>query len=176
TNTTANLTSSLGQFAFAARVSPLASKKVSPFFELQAGYFNMSSRIYIEDPTDPLGCRALEERNIVNSGTSFWSPGAGVQIFLGKGKNNEMHSLEVAARNIRGGKLEYANMNRLYHDHGQTGEPEPDLTKGEFPYMVTFVNVTTNEQHQHSVAELYKHPLRVLQFNVTYSYRFGKKH
>jgi hypothetical protein len=173
THTTATLSSSLVYGALSARYSPITHKGFSPFVELQGGFFGMHSSIYIADPTDPLGCRALENRNILSSGTSFWSPGAGFKVQLGKPTKNEIHSLEFKARFIRGGNMEYANMNRLYHNHDQTAEPF-DPNKGESPLKVTFVNVTTNERHEHTVAELYEHPLRALQFNFTYSFRFNK--
>ncbi|MCU0387861.1 MAG: hypothetical protein MUE71_04575 [Chitinophagaceae bacterium] len=174
TNTEASLSSSLAYGALAARYEPLWRNKLSPFIEIQGGYFGMYSSLFIEDPRDPLGCRALESKDVVSSGTAFWSPGLGFDLELGKDKN-DIHGLALSARYVMGGQLEYANMNRLYHTHnGQTnGQPE-NTVAGESPLMVTFINVTTNQLHEHSVAELYNHPLRVLQFNLTYTYRFGK--
>ncbi len=174
TNTTARLNSSLGNIGLGVRYQPVALGIIYPFAELQAGYFWMNSSIYIEDPSDPLGCRALENRNLVNSGTAYWAPGAGFQIQLNKKQASRRTALEFRARYLRGGEMEYANMKRLYHNQDQTGNQTANRGNGEAPLRVTFVNVTTNEQHQHTVAELYNHPLRALQFNVTYSVRPGK--
>ena len=174
TNTEVNLSSSLGYAAMATRYEPLLSKMFSPFVELQGGYFGMNSNLYIEDPTDPFGCRALENRTLVKSGTAFWSPGAGLKIQLSKCKLGDIHSIEIRARYIMGGELEYANMNRIYHHQDQNSNGQEEMAKGEKPLVVTFINVTTNELHEHSVAELYKHPLRALQFNLSYNLRFSK--
>jgi hypothetical protein len=173
TNTTATLSSSLGSAALAVRLSPLAGKKAMPFIEIQGGNFWMHSTLFIADPTDPLGCRALENKTLVKSGTMFASAGAGLQLLLGKGKKNDLHFLEISARSLFGNNLEYANMNRLYHDHTSVTNPTPEAPN-EKPLVVRFINVTTNVQHEHTVAELYNHPLRVLQFNVQYAYRFSK--
>lgn len=172
TNTDVILSSSLGSAALSTRMTAFTSKTVMPFVELQSGYFWMYSSLYIEDPSDPFGCKALESKTLVNSGTFFGSVGGGVQILLGKANYRGRHLLEMGARSVFGNNLEYANMNRIYNDHEVTSEPLP--AKGEKPLMVTFINVSTNEQHEHSVAELYNHPLRALQFNVQYAYRFGK--
>ncbi len=175
TNTEAVLSSSLYYASLAARYVPFSRKNVSTFIEVQGGYFGMYSSIFIADPLDPLGCRALENRNLVGSGTAYWSPGAGLQILLNKNPKREVHTLTLGTRFISGRALEYANMNRIYHNHSN-GPVQPSLepSNGESPLMITFINVATNERHEHSVAELYTHPLRALQFNLSYSYRFGK--
>ncbi len=173
TNTTAALSSSIASAALAVRLSSFDDKKIRPFVELQGGHFWMYSTLFIEDPTDPLGCRALENRTLVKSGTMFASAGAGFQFLFGKGSKKDLHFLEISARSLFGNNLEYANMKRLYHNHTLATNPTT-ASPGERPLVLTFINVTTNAQHEHTVAELYNHPLRVLQFNVQYAYRFSK--
>jgi p-aminobenzoyl-glutamate transporter AbgT len=69
--------------------------------------------------------------------------------------------------------MEYANMNRLYNHAEVTGNPMPDPEMGETPLMVTFINASTSQQHMHTVAELYNHPLRMVQIQLQYVVRMN---
>lgn len=175
TNTTVDLSSSIASASLSARFAPWVSKKISPFAEIQGGYLGMFSDLYIEDPTDPLGCRALESNTLVSSGTLFYALGGGIQVFIGKSKDNpkNIHLLELSARTLWGGEMEYANMNRLYNHADVTGNPMPDPETGEKPLMVTFINASTSQQHMHTVAELYNHPLHMLQIQLQYVFRLN---
>lgn len=175
TNTTVDLSSSIASASLSARYAPWVSKKVSPFAEVQGGYMGMFSNLYIEDPADPLGCRALESNTLVNSGSLFYALGGGIQVYIGKSKekSKNIHLLELSARTLWGGEIEYANMNRLYNHAEVTGNPMPDAEMGEKPLMVTFINASTSQQHMHTVAELYNHPLRMLQIQLQYVVRIN---
>jgi hypothetical protein len=153
----------------------LISKKFSPFAEIQGGYLGMFSDLYIEDPRDPLGCRPLESNTLVSSGSLFFALGGGIQLYLGQGKKDgkQKHLLELSARTLWGGEMEYANMNRLYNHAEVTGNPMPDPEMGETPLMVTFINASTSQQHMHTVAELYNHPLRMVQIQLQYVVRMN---
>ncbi len=172
TQTTVDLSSSIASGSLSARYAPFIHKKVSPFAEIQGGYMDMFSDLYIEDPKDPLGCRALESNTLINSGSLFYAVGGGLQVYIGKSEKNK-HLLELSARTLWGGEMEYANMNRLYNHADVTGNPMPEAEMGEKPLMVTFINASTSQQHMHRVAELYTHPLRMLQIQLQYVIRFN---
>jgi hypothetical protein len=174
TNTTAVLSSSLVSAGASVKIVPFVNKRFSPFAEIQAGIFGMVSSIYIEDPADPLGCRALENRNLVSSSTFYQAAGIGVQWQPGKSSSGSRHLIELSIKGVRGGDMEYANMKHVYDQHSQTSVQNPRQGSGERPLVVRFVNVQTNEQHDHSVAEIYNHPLRMVQLNLQYSFRFSK--
>jgi hypothetical protein len=175
TYTNVNLSSSIASGSLSARYAPLISKKFSPFAEIQGGYLGMFSDLYIEDPRDPLGCRPLESNTLVSSGSLFFALGGGIQLYLGQGKKDgkQKHLLELSARTLWGGEMEYANMNRLYNHAEVTGNPMPDPEMGETPLMVTFINASTSQQHMHTVAELYNHPLRMVQIQLQYVVRMN---
>lgn len=173
THTTVDLSSSIASGSLSARFAPWVSKKVSPFAEVQGGYMGMFSNLYIQDPADPLGCRALESTTLVNSGSLFYALGGGIQVYIGKSKDKpkNIHLLELSARTLWGGEMEYANMNRLYNHADVTSNPMTDPEMGETPLMVTFINASTSQQHMHTVAELYNHPLRMVQIQLQYVFR-----
>ena len=173
THTTASLSSSMAFLGISARYAPFIRNKISPFVELNGGFMGMYSSLYIADPTDPLGCRALENATLVDSEKPYIGLGTGLQVYLGKGrKEKDQHLLELSARVIRGGNIEYANMNRTYdNQNNNPGAPLPSPEAGQTPLMITFINVSSSQQHMHSVAELYDHPLRMAQFQLQYIFR-----
>ncbi len=142
---------------------------VRPYVDIQSGMFGMFSSLYIEDPRDPFGCRALEQRDITSDVTWYTAAGGGVLIDMDK-RTKDKHMLDIAFHYGFGGGITYANMGDLKSEHavgnGHTG------TNGAKPYTARFVNVTTNEVHEHQVAELFDHQLRYLQLAVTYRFRF----
>lgn len=179
TFTHVNLSSSIATFAGTTRYTFFPDRKVTPFAELQAGYFGMFSDLYIEDPTDPLGCRALEASNVVSGGTLYGSVGTGFTFNLGRPGTGQRHQLQVGVWSGRGGNIEYANMSKLVHrDHAfptAAGTNELNVRGNPRPLMATFVNVTNNNTlHQHSIAEVYNHKLRMLQVQVSYTWWFKR--
>lgn len=179
TNTHVNLSSSLYSFAGTTRYTFLPRQPITPFVEVQAGIFGMVSSFYIEDPTDPMGCRALEASSVVDDATFFGSVGTGFTFNLSKPDAASRHQLQVGVWSARGGTLEYANMSRVVHrDHNNglpnVGNGTAGLRGNPQPLMATFVNVTNNELHRHSIAEVYNHKLRLLQVQVSYTWWFHR--
>jgi hypothetical protein len=170
TITTASLHSALSNFGLTGRYHPLgqAQKRISPFAEVQSGYQNMRSSISFPDPTDMSDCPAHEQTNVVSNGTMYGSLGGGIQIAFGKAKGNARNHLELSARSVFGGQIEYANMNRLYNHPNLTSPTVRGQSANERPLLLNFVNIGTNELHEHTVAELYNHPLRMWQFNINW--------
>ncbi len=173
TNTHVSLSSSIATFAGKMRYTHLQTHKISPFFEMQAGHASMFSSFYIEDPVD--GCRALENETVSSSGTFFGGILLGSRWNLGADEKGNRHALELSVGSVRGGTMDYANMNRVYHDHNEiNGTRGAQRGNGESPLLVTFLNISNNTTHQHSIAEVYTHPLRMFQFHLSYVYTLKK--
>ncbi|HEX7902331.1 MAG TPA: hypothetical protein VF487_00530 [Chitinophagaceae bacterium] len=134
---------------------------VTPYINAKAGLYNFFSSIYIEDPDDPLSCRALEHESIINDKTLYWSAGGGLQIDLGyfsKKKKKNSVVLDLGANVIRGGTIDYINTKDLVEV--QTNNP---MSK---PVSVDFINASTQSIHEHTVAQLYSSPLRMLEIRA----------
>jgi len=53
---------------------------IIPYINVKGGVYNLFSTVYIDDPNDEGGCHALEQKNIINDNTMYWSAGGGIQI------------------------------------------------------------------------------------------------
>ena len=145
---------------------------VVPYINAKAGLYNFYSNVVIEDPEDPNGCQALDRRNIINDKTFYWGAGAGLQInpvIFSKTKRPSRVRLDIAANMIRGGTIDYINTKNLMD---ATSMPEP----GAKPVYVQFINVSTQQIHEHSVAQLYSSTLRLLEFRAGIAVMLGDKY
>lgn len=178
TITTATLWSQFTNFGAIGRYLPIQGKRITPFAEFQTGYMLAQSRISVANPAiiDDDGCvtHETEDWSLQSDGTIYGAIGAGFQINFGKNVQKSRHSLEIQAKTVFGGEIEYANMKRLYNHPDLTNPNARAATPNERPLLASFLHVGTNEQHQHIVAELYTHPLRMWQLNINYAMRFGK--
>lgn len=166
-----NYTSNVFNTNLHARLNLADEKKylVTPYINAKAGLYNFFSTIYIDDPTDPLSCRALEHENIINDKTLYWSAGGGLQVDLGifsKKKKSNTVVLDIAANIIRGGTIDYINTRDLMEV--QTGTPSGK------PVNVEFINASTQSIHEHSVAQLYTSPLKMLEIRAGVLVNLGK--
>lgn len=158
-----NYTSNVFNANLQARLNLVDETKfvVTPYINAKAGLYNFFSTIYIEDPHDPLGCRALEQESIINDKTMYWSAGGGLQVDLGyfsKKKKKNSVVLDFAANVIRGGTIDYINTKDLVEV--QTNNPTSK------PVSVDFINASTQSIHEHTVAQLYTSPLRMLEIRA----------
>ena len=167
TITDVNLTSQIFSAGGKLRINPLYKSKVQPYAAVQFGGLNMYSSLYVEDPNDPDGCKALEQRKLVKDWTWYTGLGGGVR-FQVKQKHCGKSFVDIGVNYMMGGNVEYANMNRIHNHTAPATGPTPDSK----PLMVKFINVTTNETHEHEIAEVYTHPLRMLQAQVKYVITF----
>jgi hypothetical protein len=143
---------------------------VVPYINIKGGLYNFYSNINIEDPNDPDGCKPLERKNLINDKTFTWSAGAGVQInpiiFSKRRKEDSKVRIDLGANIIRGGRLDYINTKNLMD---ATSVPEP----GAKPLNVKFINVGTQQIHEHSVAQVYNSALRMMEFRAGVSVLIG---
>jgi len=166
TRTMVNYSSNVLQGAATARVLLLTNKKITPFLNAKAGYASFYSSIFIEDPHDPDGCHPLDQKTLLKDGTLMTGYGGGLQIdwslFRPKCDKNRGW-IDLRVQNIRGGSLDYINTRKLI----DASAPPPPGEDGK-AVSVKFINATTNEIHEHQVAEVYTTPLRMLEFKLSW--------
>lgn len=143
---------------------------IVPYVNAKAGLYNFFSNVYIEDPADPNGCRALEKKNLINDNTFYWGAGAGFQInpsIFSKHKRSGPVMIDISINTVRGGKLDYINTKDLKDEQNM---PQLD---GK-PLMVRFINVSTQAIHQHKVAQVFTSSLRVLEIKGGVILKIGR--
>lgn len=132
---------------------------IVPYINARAGSYSFFSNVYVEDPADPGGCHPLEKKNLIRDNTFYWGAGAGFQInpaLFSKRKRNGPVMIDLSINTIRGGKLDYINTKHL--------KEEQDMPQtGGKPLMVRFINVSTQDIHQHKVAQVFNSSLRILE-------------
>jgi hypothetical protein len=173
-NTTAvvpvNYNSNTFNASLQARLNLSCDKSlVIPYINAKGGVYNFFSNVNIEDPEDPDGCHALEQKTIINDKTMYWSAGGGLQIDPGifsKNKKRSNIKIDISANTIRGGNMNYINTKKLI-DAQTLNDP------GSKPLNVQFVNASTQSIHEHTVAQVYTSPLRMLEFRLGVTLQLG---
>ena len=143
---------------------------VNPYLQAKGGMYNFFSNITVEDPDDPNGCHALQHQNIINDNTLYWSAGGGLQVNTGlfaKTKHMSGVMIDISVNTIRGGDISYINTKKLLDAQDASGP-------GGKPLNVEFINVSTQEIHEHTVAQLYTTPLRMMEFRAGVVVALGK--
>ena len=124
--------------------------------------FTFFSTIYIDDPNDAGGCHALEQKTLINDKTFYWSAGTGVQLdpaHFAKNKSKGIILIDLGANLINGGSLDYINTKHLA-DAQTVSDPAGK------PLQVKFINVSSQQIHEHTVAQVYTSPLRMIEFRA----------
>src|SRR4030095_2629858 len=151
-----------------ARFDLLSDKNfIIPYINAKGGLYNFYSSIYIGDPEDDGGCHALEQENIMNDKTMYWSAGGGLQInpaIFSKTKHGGKGMIDISANTIRGGTISYINTKHLM-DPQNISDPDGK------PLEVQFINVSTQAIHEHTVAQVYTSPLRILEFRAGVTFK-----
>lgn len=140
-----------------------------PYISAKTGVYRFYSNIYVEDPRDVLGCRALQQENIISDNTLYWSAGGGLKVnsgFFGKYKHRSNVLIDLGAHFTRGGTMDYINTTRLMEVQNSTPQSKP--------VNVTFVNANTQEIHEHTVAQVYSSPLRMLEIKAGVVFLLGR--
>lgn len=149
------------------RIDLLRNKIVTPYLSGKAGYSSFYSNIFIENPHDPGGCVPLDQRNIIKDGTIYTGYGGGLQIdcgVFGRWGAKNRSWIDISVNNIRGGTINYINTKRLID------ADNPPVNSDGKPLNVTFINASTQQLHEHQVAEVYTSPLRMLEFKISYTF------
>jgi len=170
TRTMVNYSSNAWQGAITGRVFLLKEKGITPYISGKAGYTGFYSNIFIEDPHDVDGCRPLDQKNLISDATMTFGYGGGLQfdfsVFSKEGRGRNYIDLRI--QNIRGGNMEYINTKKLI----DANNPPPAGGGGK-PLNVKFINATTNQIHEHQVAEVFTTPLRLMEIKLSAVFTLG---
>jgi len=99
----------------------------------------------------------------------YWSAGGGLQInptLFSKNKRITKVMIDISANTIRGGEINYINTKHLM-DAQSMNDPDGK------PLEVKFINVSTQAIHEHTVAQVYTSPLRILEFRAGITLSLG---
>ncbi len=164
TKTDVNYSSNVVQGSLTARVLLLENKKAMPYISGKAGYASFYSNIFIEDPHDAGGCKALEKRNIIKDGSITAGYGGGLlldwNLFSKKVRKGNGY-IDISVSNNRGNNIDYINTKKLI----DASNP-PTGTDGK-PLVIKFINASTQQIHEHQVAEVYNTSIRMLEFKIS---------
>jgi hypothetical protein len=153
---------------------------VTPYINAKGGLYNFFSTIYIDDPNDAGGCHALEQKTLMNDNTMYWSAGGGLQIdpkIFMKGcscqkKNSDNKKaksnlqIDLGANVIHGGTMSYINTKHLV-DAQTVTDPAGK------PLQVQFINASSQQIHEHTVAQVYTSTLRMIEFTLGITLQLG---
>ena len=146
--------------------------RVVPYVNLKGGVTGFFTSIYIEDPKNPDGCEALDKDLAFKDMAMTYTYGGGFRINISRNKNgNHSYLLDLGVNNTRGGSVDYLNVKDLGEmDHSTMGGTNPD---GGKPLTTKFINVNTQNIHEHQLAEVYNSPIRLLQVNLGFVVKFN---
>ena len=169
TTTDVTYSSNIFNIGVQSRANLFSQAKWNPYIMGKAGFTKFFSNITIGDPDDPDDCKPLDKRNLIGDNTMYVAYGGGLNIdFAAFSKKMKMGlgMVDISVTNVRGGKLDYINTKNIKeHVHVDPNAPPPPPTKAE-PVNVRFINVSTQQVHEHQVAEVYNSPLRMLTVQV----------
>jgi Outer membrane protein beta-barrel domain len=173
TNTRARFSSNVLNLHVASGLELANQGNVIPYITAKAGLSNFYSSLYIEDPNDIDGCRPLENKSLINDIAFSYGGGVGLRINadkLFKEKNGNWW-IDFSANYLSGGPIDYINTKHLQnHDAGATTPP----TEGKGVKQdlnVKFINIQSNEIHEHKVAEVYTTRINQLDLKLGVIYR-----
>lgn len=146
---------------------PLKGRFV-PYASVGGGLTNFYTGIYIEDPNDPLGCKALEKDLAFKDYTFIYSYGAGARINISKKGKGDVYWIDLSVFGTRGGDIEYLNVKHL-GDH-QHEEPADSESK---PFNTKFINVNTQDIHEHQLTRVYNSAVNLVNFKLSLFMRFN---
>jgi hypothetical protein len=177
TKTDVNYSSAINKFLIGGtyRQNLGARFPVDLYATAQCGMMVINNRIYIEDPKDAGGCKALENKNVFNRKGFLYSAGGGFQInteIFGNESKHGAQLIDVGCFFTGGPRMEYVNINQMKDESQGTsshsGNPSGNSVRD---YYASFVNVSTNSIHEHKIAEVYTTPLRFWTFRIGYVFQ-----
>lgn len=144
-----------------------------PYIKPQIGWATMKSKIVIADPNDVDDCQPLDRQtNNVYRGAVYGGE-AGFEIDMNRIFRNvqeeNRHFLYFSVSYLRGfSDFEYINQKYMTsHEHGVHEGGTNESTDGR-DVTAQFINVTTNEIHDHKIAEVYRTPYEMWGLKLGY--------
>ena len=145
----------------------------------QIGFGSMRSRIYIADPQDEDDCKPLENTIAQRDNGFIYGLEAGLDLqlnkLLRKAKIEDNHRIFFSANYLSSFQtFDYINIRYMENEvHGMAHNmPTDGLDEQGRDINTQFVNLGSNNLHEHKIAELYTSPLKYIGIQVGYVYRF----
>lgn len=143
----------------------------------QIGYHFMNSRIRIEDPEDEDDCMPLKNRIAHRSSGLTYGLEAGLEldvIGLIGGDYSESRVYFSVAYLGSFKKIDYVNTRYMNeHEHGvYEGEHGHYVDSDGRALTAQFINLSSNDLHEHKIAEVYRTYLRFININIGYVWYF----
>jgi hypothetical protein len=155
-------------------------RAIRPFITPQIGYAFMKTKIVIADPADEDDCKALDRRTTQRYSGFTYGAEAGVEISMDKLFKNvsseNKHRLYASVTFMNSfNTFEYVNVKHMQdHDHAAMtgGGGSPAVSGDDREVTTQFINVSTNQIHEHKIAELYRTNLQFWGLNIGYTFNF----
>lgn len=153
-------------------------RPVRAYITPQIGYSFMKSRIRIADPEDTDGCAPLDNKIKHRAAGASYGLELGAEfdirkIFTGNDRPEQRLYLSVSYLGSFN-KMDYVNVRYMSdHEHGITaGDHNHALSEENRDLTAEFINLATENIHEHKIAEIYRTPLRFVTVNVGYVWYF----
>ena len=147
TKTDVHYATSFTTFAINLKLQPETKKLVKPYGIVRTGLLNYHSNMTIDDPEDPLGCKALEKKVLVKDYPWMASAGGGSSFdwkFFNP-KSGSSLQLDFVVLYTMGGSADYLKMKKT----SDGVDPKGKL------YYVDFQHIPTGEVHDHPIGRVY---------------------
>lgn len=152
--------------------------KIVPYVMALGGRQTMGTRVKINVMEDAVGgsddCAPPEDEVTFKRRTMVWGYGACFMMHLVSNshdfnRNTEGILLNFSVTSVQGGNIDYVNVKQLQQVN-PAASPANDASK---EWAVPFINVNTNNIHNHTIARVYNSPLQQLQFRLGIVFRFS---
>ena len=173
TNTTVSYTSSMHHYMIGSKFMLNRDHRLIRIFATPGiGFVNMRSKVVVADPTDVDQCRPLERKITQHDAGIAYSGEIGMELNMSRifnyASEDTPHKLILSATYLGSRRhFEYVNIRYMENEvHDMNSHPDPqDLN-------ARFINVSTNNVHEHKVAEVYHTPISMWGFNIGYTINF----
>jgi hypothetical protein len=152
---------------------------ISGFVTPQIGTLRMRSKIVVADPMDEDGCAPLDRKTTHKYRGFFVGAEAGIDLdfaLIWKSVPEGKNKFTFSVMHLYGlGLFNYVNVKYMKdHEHHlmEEGEVMAVTDEGRTDITASFINVSTQNIHQHKIAELYNTGLRMWQFSLGMTFRF----
>lgn len=154
------------------------NKKFTPYVMALGGRQTMGTRVRINVMEDAVGggddCAPLEDEVTFRKREMVWGYGAGVMMRIPATHQrfsscDEGILINFSVTSVQGGAIDYVNVKQLK----QVNPATPPANDGSKEWAVPFINLNTNNIHNHTIARVYNSPLQQLQFRLGIIFRFA---
>lgn len=162
-----SFSSNVGSVGLKTKFESPGAQLIKPYATVAAGVFFMNSDITLGDwwsSSSDYYCDDAysNSKTLVNDADWYASIGGGIKIDLSPKKKPGLTYIDLSAGYMGGGEIKYANMNRINEVPAGPGETK-DVIK------IVFINSITNERQEMQLAEVYRHPISLMQMQLKFT-------